>query len=138
MDKSVFLLTVFQDLSSKIHEIKEQAFRRSDCQDLSVANLHYIDVISTLHNPTFVELAKKLGLSKPSVTIMVNKLLEKGYVQKTRSPDDGRVFYITLTAKGRKIATSYHEAQQKVVEYISSKLTPKDVETLIVLLTKIS
>lgn len=138
MDKSVFLLTVIQNLSNKIRKIKEQAFRQADYQDLSAASIHYINVISTIHNPTFAELANQLGLSKPSVTLMINKLHEKGYVQKTQSHEDGRVYYISLTEKGKTIATAYNDAQHKVVEHIATRLNHEEIDTLIALLTKIS
>ena len=138
MEKSVLLLTVIQNLSNTIREIKEHEFRRTEYQDLSAASIHYIDVMSTMHHPTSVELADKLGLSKPSVTIMVSKLVENGYVQKTRSHEDGRVFYLALTEKGKTIANAYHEAHYKVVEHISSRLSLEEIETLIALLTKIS
>ncbi|MGD9212929.1 MAG: MarR family transcriptional regulator [Desulfobacteraceae bacterium] len=138
MKKSTLLLSVIQTLSKKIRQIKEQEFQQFDYQDLSAASIHYIDVISTMHNPTFVELANKLGLSKPSVTIMINKLIEKGYLQKTRSHEDGRVFYITLTEQGRSIANALNDAHHKVVEHISTRLSGREIETLIALLTKIS
>lgn len=138
MKKSVLLLAVIQNLSNKIREIKDHQFRQTAYQDLSAASIHYIDVISTMHHPTSVELADKLGLSKPSVTIMVNKLVEKGYVQKTRSHEDGRVFYLDLTETGKTIARAYHKAHYKVVEHIYSRLSREEIETLIALLTKIS
>lgn len=138
MEKGILLLNVIQNLSNKIREIKEREFQQTDYQDLSVASIHYINVISSMHNPTFVELANKLGFSKPSVTIMINKLLEMGYVQKTRSHEDGRVFYIALTEKGKKIAKAYDDAHYKVVEHITAKLSSEEIDTLIALLTKIS
>lgn len=138
MEKGVLLLQVIQNLSNTIREIKEREFHVADYQNLSVASMHYINVISQMHNPTFVELANKLGFSKPSVTIMVNKLLDMGYVEKNRSHEDGRVFYISLTEKGKNIAKAFNDAQYKVVEHVATKLRDEEIDTLIALLTKIS
>lgn len=48
------------------------------------------------------QLAERLGISAPSVTEFVNKLVSKGLVTKTRSTTDKRIFKINLTAAGRQ------------------------------------
>lgn len=138
MSKTQYLLTVIQDLSNKIREIKEKEFQTTKYQDIPLSFFHYINAINSLHNPTFLELSNKLKLSKPSITVAVNKLIEREFAKKTQSEEDGRVFHIALTDKGKALAKASENAQLKVVDYISEKLSAEEVDDLVVLLTKIS
>ena len=138
MDKATLLYTTIQNLSSRIRSIKEQALRSPAYQDLSLAAIHYLHTIDGMKDPTFVELADRLGYSKPSVTVMVSKLIDRGFVRKTRSREDGRVYYLSLTTAGAEITAAYEAAQAQVVEHITSKLDSDEIDRLIRLLDKIS
>jgi DNA-binding MarR family transcriptional regulator len=46
------------------------------------------------------ELAESQGLAQPSMTLLVRRLEEKGWVKRDRQPDDGRVVVISITAAG--------------------------------------
>jgi DNA-binding MarR family transcriptional regulator len=49
--------------------------------------------------------AKHLAVTSATASDAVTSLVEKGLVQKTRSPQDGRAIAITLTAQGQQAAT---------------------------------
>ena len=138
MQKTQYLLQVVQGLSDKIREIKEEEFCTTGYQDIPISYFQYINAINSLHNPTFVELAEKLNLSKPSITVMINKLIEQDYVKKRRSDNDGRAFNIALTEKGKTLVLASERAQLKVVDHISDRLSNEEIEALTTLLTKIS
>jgi DNA-binding MarR family transcriptional regulator len=50
------------------------------------------------------EVAKNLAVTAATASDAVTSLIEKGLVQKTRSPDDGRAIAITLTPHGQQAA----------------------------------
>jgi DNA-binding MarR family transcriptional regulator len=47
------------------------------------------------------ELAELEGLAQPTVTLLVKKLEQQGWVKRDRPADDGRVVLLSLTADGR-------------------------------------
>ncbi|KAM3094428.1 MarR family transcriptional regulator [Phormidesmis sp. 146-35] len=51
------------------------------------------------------EVAKHLAVTAATASDAVTSLVEKGLVQKTRSPQDKRAIALTLTAQGQQIAT---------------------------------
>ena len=59
-----------------------------------------------------VDIANELEFSKPSVSIAMKNLREKGYIL---TDTDG---YITLTAKGRKIADSMYERHVAISDWL--------------------
>ena len=56
------------------------------------------------------ELALALGLSKSAVSRMVTQLEKRGFVERTSTAKDERVRYLSLTARGRKLAQSVDQS----------------------------
>lgn len=52
-------------------------------------------------NPS--ELAKKICVNKSAISIMINRLVRKGYVRRVRDKEDGRMIYIVLTEDAKII-----------------------------------
>lgn len=63
---------------------------------------------------TMQEIAAKIHRTKPTVTVLVNKLAELGFIAKEKSETDSRATYIVLTEKG--------EALKPVFDTISADL----------------
>lgn len=63
---------------------------------------------------TMKELAEHIHRTKPTVTVLVNKLVEYGYVIKEKDTSDKRATYIKLTQKGNDL--------QPIFKAISSRL----------------
>ena len=59
-----------------------------------------------------IDIANELDYSKPSVSVAMKNLREKGYIL---TDADG---YITLTAKGRKIADSMYERHVAISDWL--------------------
>ena len=59
-----------------------------------------------------IDIANELEYSKPSVSVAMKNLREKGYIL---TDADG---YITLTAKGRKIADSMYERHVAISDWL--------------------
>jgi len=59
-----------------------------------------------------IDIVNELGYSKPSVSIAMKNLREKGYIARD---DDG---YITLTSQGRKIADSMYERHVAISDWL--------------------
>jgi DNA-binding MarR family transcriptional regulator len=50
------------------------------------------------------QLALTLGVPPPNVTVLVDRLAERGLLQRQRSPTDGRAMNLLLTPKGDELA----------------------------------
>ena len=68
---------------------------------------------------------------------MINKFVRKECVYRQRCPDDGRILYIHLTEKGRKIAQSEENALQRVIERMVNSLDEHELDLLIGILQKV-
>jgi MarR family 2-MHQ and catechol resistance regulon transcriptional repressor len=70
------------------------------------------------------EIARSLGITKSGVTRLVNRLEKKGYVQRQRSPEDGRVCCIKVTPPGRELVKTISRQNQDRIDRIMAKIDP--------------
>ena len=66
---------------------------------------------------TMKDIAETIHRTKPTVTVLVAKLVDLGLVKKAQSTDDARVSYVELTDKGREF--------KEIFGIISLELTEK-------------
>ena len=105
--------------------------------DLTMKQVFYIETLGQMDTPTFTELAGKLGLSKPSVTAIVGKLAEKGYVRTVPDKEDKRSSRILLTRRGNEINRIHREMHEAFAKHLTTVLDEKEQRALGNLLGKI-
>ena len=87
---------------------------------------------------TMKEISKKIGKDKSTVTSLVNKLINLGYVEKEKCSNDKRVTYIGLTQKARDIEDSYNFISSQVKETAYKNFTEEEKKEFLRLLKKLS
>lgn len=87
---------------------------------------------------TMKEIAKKIGKDKSTVTSLVNKLADLGYVKKQKCEKDKRVTYIVLTNKAREIEGTFNFISSQVKETAYSNFTDEEKKEFLRLLRKLS
>ena len=76
------------------------------------------------------DIGKCLSMPKPHITVIVDKLIEEGYVERQSDPNDRRIVNISITSKGLK---DFEEIKLAVSETLKSKLILLNEEELEVL-----
>lgn len=105
--------------------------------DLSVNNYQYIIAIYDAKQITTTKLSEILGFKKASVTQMVQALIEKGYVRKSKNANDKRSSIIELTEKGVSLMKSEETIYDFFIERIKKVLTKEELNMFESLLDKV-
>lgn len=109
MSKSIGILNeLLVETFNDILTIEQNALKSGKFSDLSITEIHTIEVIGMYKSRTMSEIAQDLDITVGTLTIAINKLIKKGYVERNRSEKDRRVVMIALTRKG-KLAYRVHE-----------------------------
>jgi DNA-binding MarR family transcriptional regulator len=124
-------------LSDLIEKILEETDDQADFSDLTQQQLHYLKVVVKLKNPTLTELARELSLTKPTITVLIDKLTEKGYIKRVHSDEDRRLTHLYIDKKGSKINVLREIAHERIAEKIRSGLNETETAILTELLRKI-
>jgi len=120
-----------------IASVLEETISQTDFKDLTQQQFHHLQVIVRMKNPTLSELARELDLTKPTVTVLADKLVEKGYVRKIKSDKDKRSMHLHINKKGSKINNLRERAYNRLADKISSGLSDTETEILTTLLRKV-
>jgi len=136
-DMSAVLETV-EMISQLMGELESKAFEQEGFSDITMNQMHYLETIPKLGNPTSADLADSLGVSRPSVSVIVKKLIDTGYLTKSKSKTDGRVYYLHLTEKGRRFNELHYEVHQILARRITENLNEDEIEALADLLGKLT
>lgn len=97
------------------------------------------EVLSTLASTDCAnqqELADRLRMTKGNLVGLIDRLTEKGWVEREQVPEDRRVNRVRMTPSGRTFIHTVLPEQAKVVEAMLSGLDDAEVETFRNLLKK--
>ena len=126
------LNAVIVDTYRSILKVEETILKRSDKIDLSINEMHMLEAVGKGKDRrrTISELAEELNITLPSVTVAINKLMKKGYVEKVRGEEDGRIVYVSLTRMGKKIDSVHRYFHESMVRSIIRDMTEEEQQIL--------
>lgn len=87
-------------------------------RDISLAQMHLIEVVGNNGSIRMKELARTLGVTTGTLTVMVHRLETKGYVIKQKDDDDKRSSFLALTPKGLEEYENHHHMHRQLIDEI--------------------
>jgi DNA-binding MarR family transcriptional regulator len=80
-----------------------------------------------LHGPCMVgEVAGALGVSMPSASEMIDKLVDEGLVERRTNPDDRRQVLVSLTAAAREVGDQIHRLRRAQMRAVIERFEPHE------------
>lgn len=122
-------------LSEQIVEFYEKLFSWEHAiaknTGLSPQQNHTIEIVGSEGPIRMKSLAEKLGITMGTLSVMINRLEDAGYVLRQKDREDGRGFHILLTDRGSEVHKEHHAYHLRLAEDILSHLDEKDAAGLI-------
>lgn len=104
--------------------------------DLSLIQVRLLGILRD-RRPGMLELARRLGLDKSSMTGLVSRAEKRGLVRRSPSPDDGRAVLVGLTEAGRELTARCTAEMDREVAALTASLTAAERAQVTVLAEKI-
>lgn len=118
-----------------IEQIEEMSLRNTKGINLTISEIHLLEAVGppilNSEGKTVSEISDILGISLPSVTFAINKLVRKGYVTKQKSSLDGRLVYVTLTRAGQRAEHSHRYFHRSMIRSITSEMDENEKQALL-------
>ncbi len=111
---------LFLQVLNMVHLIMEDCAEGFESMQIEPKAILLMSVLDD--NPEPAQLAKALLLPKPTVTFLIKRLEELGYVKRENNPADLRKYKISLTKAGRKCMEAGRQALSEAWENRLEKL----------------
>lgn len=129
-------IEIIRKLTARVSVLEEMQRNESAFGAITNSQLHYLETVQLLESPTFSEIAEHLKISKPSVTVAINKLIQQGFLRKVQSERDLRSFHIELTDMGIEVNSLHDSLHKKIAVTLTANLTETEAAILLSLLDK--
>ena len=137
MSEPVALPEIVEVITRAFAQLQARVVREGEFAELSLRQISCLDLIQRLEEPTPSNLARELGITKPSVSALVARLLETGFICKERSHADGRSFHLHLTAKGIEMMHAHQRVHEALAQHLLAGLDERQQDQLVALLAKV-
>lgn len=117
-------------LFRNINVIEERAICTGEYKDVTANDMHVIEAIDMEEARNMTSVARSLGVTTGTLTIAVNSLVKKGYVERVRSEEDRRVVLVSLSEKGKRAYLHHRQFHEQMIEAIVEELSEEEQAVL--------
>ena len=113
-----------------IARVNRQLRRTRPVGDLTITQISALQSLDTAGALTPRELADIERVAPPTLTRIVARLEERGLVQRTAHPSDGRQVILAPTVAGVELLTAYRRVRDEWLADRLGRLTPEERDTV--------
>lgn len=115
---------------------KEAEYCCEICGGINEKELYIINYVGQRDNVKMSEIAADMALPMSTLTSIIDKLVEKKYLERYHSNEDRRVINVALGTRGKETCHIFMEQQQQMARRVLSDLDEKEQDQLIRYLEK--
>jgi DNA-binding MarR family transcriptional regulator len=130
------IMAISDEIDNKL--LKTIKININNYEKLTLAEANAIYAIGTKEPKTMKQIAEALGVAVSTPTRTIDRLVEKGLVNRTVGSKDRRQLFIEVTPKGREILVEMDKESLMVIRKMVENLEDEEIETLKNILLKIS
>jgi DNA-binding MarR family transcriptional regulator len=125
-----------EELFARFHRVLHSHFMSSTL-GLTASQVFILRFLATCPQAKASDIAKAAGLSPGAVTQVCDELVRMGYVERSRSTDDRRVVYITITDSGRAKIDEIRKLRIQQADSILRQLGQRDADEFVRIVQRI-
>lgn len=119
-------------LVSQVKQIQGRVFEKllaeADISEFNGAQGRILYVLWQADSVPIIELSKKTGLAKTTLTGMLDRMEEAGLIRRNYDKTDRRQVIITLTKKAKELNDKYYEVSHKMNEIFYKEFSDFEIE----------
>lgn len=129
---------LYFEIQQTAHVLKQiSVARMKEAAGVTPAQAIVLTIVGSKGKVRQNEIARYLDQAEAAVTQMVSRLMEKGLVERERSPDDNRAWQLSLTEQGAWSAARARRAMDEINTVIDQTLAEESVDDVVRALKKI-
>jgi len=128
-------ITISQINKILTREMKKKS-KKEDIENLHPTQAKSLFLLNEKGALRLSDLAHELSLTKPTVTVLVQKLEEKGHIKRIACPNDKRCSKIDLTSKGKDFLNRFLEVGHQINQQLFREISEEEICNCITTLKK--
>lgn len=129
-------LHLYRVFAKSFKSINEHAVTGSKIEGFNPTAFAVMEVLYYKGPQPIQQIGAKLLLQSGNVTYVIDKLEERGYLQRKPCPSDRRVIFAELTAEGERLMNQMYPKYSERLHLAFSGLNDEEKEQMIILLKK--
>jgi len=129
--------TLFDEINNKLRKTSQETLLKI-YKSLTIAEASAIYAIGPDEPKTMKQIAGTLGVAVSTPTRTIERLLEKGFVNRTVGEKDRRQLLIELTPKGKELLEDIDNENLEITRKMLKGLSDEEIEAFKKILSKIS
>lgn len=98
--------------------------------DFNISDYYYLIAISHMEHPNFGDVAQALNLTKPAISALIKRLMHHELIEKVQCQEDKRIFYLSLTKKGKDMIECDHSLYARLASKLSYNIDQDKLKEL--------
>ena len=131
------LTDIVDIITRTISQMQGAAMEAGEFADLSMRQITCLGLIAHMEEPTATDLARTLQVTKPTVSALLGRLAQNGFVRKERSRTDARSWHVHLTARGEAVMAAHRAVHERIAAELVRNLDETERARLAALLSKV-
>lgn len=129
---------VLVKLFNEIMEIEQKAIITEQFNNISNNDMHIIEAVGDKTSKNMSTVARELRVTVGTLTIAINSLVKKGYVNRERSEEDRRVVLISLSDLGKQAYNHHQKFHEEMIRATLDDLSEDETKILVKALSNLS
>ncbi len=102
----------------------------AEAENLSSLGLYVLLYLAFKGPKKMSEIATDFAMTKANITVLVDSLEQRGFVERQKSNDDRRIVKVKLTKNGIELCEQIIQQLSKLIDKVASSLPPKDMQVI--------
>jgi DNA-binding MarR family transcriptional regulator len=129
-DRAALVATIVAQFRASLGELRCVGSERLVRQGVSMSHLHLMSMLDRHGQLPMSHVAELLDVSDSNATGLIDRMAERGFVERVRHPDDRRVVLVRVSDQGRQILTDVENLRDDLIERILGRLDTARLERL--------
>lgn len=123
------------DVTALLHEVmkllKTKMNKHLEDYGITVPQSMILRILGKSGKMKISDLSSKMSLSNSTVSGILDRLEKQEIVERTRSEEDRRIVYVSLSPKFEKIHQNFHKQMEEYVKNMIGEGSPDEINTII-------
>ena len=121
------ITTIFDEINKKLRKKRQETLFKI-YKNLTIAEANAIYAVGSGEPKTMKQIAETLGVAVSTPTRTIDRLLEKGLVNRTVGEKDRRQLLVELSSKGKELVDDIDKENFEIIRIMLNGLSDEEIE----------